>query len=160
MGMKKSGQWPKVKSLCGNLSKEMEKAQKQSLMRWGLKAEALAKGHMNAQDLGWRPLKPETIKRKVRKGYSENILIMTSTYFQNITTFVKGETAFAGVKRGSKHTGGGDLTSIAAVHEYGSNKVPARPLWRPVFKETMEWFRKGGNNPADILIKNLEARYK
>jgi hypothetical protein len=128
-------------------------------MRWGLKAEALAKGHMSAQDLGWKPLKPQTIKTKVKKGYSENILMMTTSYFQAITTIVKGDTAFAGVKRGSKHSKGGDLTSIAAIHEYGSNSTPARPLWKPVFTEAMAWTTKS-NNPADILITNLQAKYK
>lgn len=157
--VRKIGNWNKVRALCDNLDKEMALAKKQCLMRWGLKAEAVAKGHISAQDLGWKPLKAATVSAKVKKGYSENILMMTTSYFQSITSFVKDDTAFAGVKKGSKNREGGDLISIAAVHEYGNSKTPARPLWQPTFKETMEWTVKT-NNPADILMKNLEAKYR
>lgn len=158
MTVRKTGQWSKVKDLTAQLKPIMNKAKKTCLMRWGIKAEGLAKSHMSAQDLGWRPLKPKTLEVKIRGGFSENILIMTSSYFQAITSYVQGDTAFAGVKKGTKNTQGDDLTKIAAVHEYGNDNMPARPLWTPVFKETMLWTTKE-NNPVDILMKDLNSKF-
>lgn len=155
---KKIGDWAGVKELVFNLGGEMKKARTQCLMRWGLKAEALARGHISAQDLQWRALSPDYLAWKATEGYSTNILVMTSSYFQSITSLVKDKTAFAGVKIGSKNLKGNDLVSLAAVHEYGNNRTPARPLWQPVYEETMAWTVKE-NSPTKILISNL-AKYK
>jgi hypothetical protein len=113
-----------------------------SLARFGLKAEGIAKKHINRQDLGWRPLDPATLAQKIRAGHSENILVATSSYFQSITSWVfGGQTALAGVKRSARNEDGELLANIAAVQEFGSESagIPARPLWKPTYEETMEW---------------------
>lgn len=158
VGIVKEGAWDKVRQLITSLKGDMKEARDLCLKRWGLKAEAIARGHISAQDLGWRPLKPKTIAAKVRQGYSENILVMTSSYFQSITSTVKGDTAFAGVKRGVKHKSGQEMVKIAAVHEFGNTNTPARPLWGPTYEETMQWTVKS-NRPADILQGILEKKY-
>jgi len=160
--MRKIGNWAGARKLTSSLGLEMEKARFLSLMRWGLKAEGLAKTHMSKQDLGWKPLKPETISRKIRKGYSENILIETSSYFQSITSWVdkKSATVFAGVKKVARNKDGEEIANIAAVHEYGSRSgsIPARPLWQPVFEETMEWHFKN-NQPEFYFLKAMAKKY-
>lgn len=157
-GIKRTGSWNKVRMLVTNLKSDCKAAHRKFLMQWGLKAEAIARGHISAQDLGWKALKASTLATKVRGGYSENILVMTSSYFSAITSVVQGDRVFAGVKKGSKHIKGGDLTSIAAVHEYGNSNTPARPLWAPTYTETMAWTMKN-NRPADILINALVSKY-
>ena len=157
MAMRKTGDWEKVGSLISNLSNEMKKARELSLNRFGLKAEALAKGHMSRQDLNWPALKPKTISTKVRKGYSENILIATSDYFLSITSFVKGDTVYVGVKKESKNRDGRVIANIAAIHEFGaaSVNIPARPLWQPTLNEAVEWHKKK-NLPILIFAKRIE----
>lgn len=159
MGVKKTGDWQKVRNITNVLKAMLKDAQKKCLMRWGLKAEGLAKGHISAQDLGWKPLKAKTVAVKIKAEHSENILVMTSSYFQAITSYVKGDTVYAGVKKGTK-TSNMDLVFIAAVHEYGSvsRNIPARPLWKPVFNETMVW-QAAKNSPADIFMTDFNARF-
>lgn len=158
--IKRVGDWDKVARVISNLSSEMQKAQIQSLQQWGLKAEALAVGHMSTQDLGWEELKASTIASKVRKGQSENILIATSSYFGSITSWVdKGtSTVYAGVRRTERDKDGNIIADIAKLHEYGSSArgVPARPLWQPTLDELSEWFPKSKSRPSEIFIKNIK----
>lgn len=158
--LNKIGDWDKIQRITGALAKEMENARKISLKRWGLKAEGFAKSHISKQDLNWKPLEPATIAQKIRKGYSENILVATSSYFQSITSWSDGERAYAGVKKTAKDADGNVIADIAATHEFGSKsgKIPARPLWKPVFDETMEWFDKKENQPATIFMQ-LISKY-
>lgn len=160
MAIRRIGDWEKVARLISNLEEEMKKAQIQSLKRWGLKAEALAKKHISTQDLSWTPLKPSTISAKIRKGYSENILVATSSYFQSITSWVDISTmsSYAGVKKTAKGKDGEVVADIAATHEFGSKDggIPARPLWQPVFSETMDWFEKSDSRPSVIFLNNIK----
>lgn len=154
--MRRTGDWNAVRGLIGSIGNKAKLAQRICLMRWGLKAEGLALSHISRQDLPWEPLSPATIAAKVREGYSENILVETSTYFQNITSWVSGSIALAGVKRTVKDADGNLLANVAATHEFGSvaASIPARPLWFPVMAEAMQW-QVTSNSPAKILIELL-----
>ena len=135
------GDWAGVANMVAHLTEEMNKAKELSLKRWGLKAERVSKMHISSQDLGWKPLTPAYKATKIRKGLSENILVATSSYFQSITSFVEGDTVYAGVKKEVKNKDGEVIADIAKLHEYGSQsgQIPARPLWQPTFSEVIEW---------------------
>lgn len=154
--MKKIGDWIKVGRLVANIGGEMKKAQQESLRNFGMKVERIAVEHMSSQDLGWRRLKPATLARKIRKGYSENILIETSTYFQSITSWVDGDKVQAGVKRGVREASGIEVADLAAIHEFGSRSgnIPARPLWQPSFEEALAWHRIH-NSPVTIFMNKI-----
>ena len=157
-GIRKVGDWDKVTRLIGALSKEMENARKVSLKRWGLKAEGLAKKHISNQDLGWEELSPTTLANKIRKGFSDNILVATSDYFQSITSWSDDQYAYAGVKKRATNSEGVEIADIAATHEFGSRSgnIPARPLWRPVMEETMEWYVNSDSRVDEIFMKNIK----
>lgn len=154
---KKIGKWKQVFKVVKNLKKEADKAQTESLQRFGLFAEGRAKLHMSNQDLSWQPLKASTLKYK--KG--DKILIETSAYFQSITSWVNKNTVYAGVSRKAKNGKGEEIANIAAVHEFGSKSrnIPARPLWKPTLKESVNWHFKS-NTPEKILIKNLKKYFQ
>lgn len=157
---RKIGEWERVAKMVAAIGPNMKKAQELSLRRWGLKAEGTAKKHVSAQDLGWVPLKPATISKKVAAGFSENILVETSTYFQAITSWVDGDMVHAGVRRGVRTKDGEvELGKVAATHEYGSEdgRIPARPLWKPTFDETMIWHQQ--KNTPLMHFAQLMARY-
>lgn len=174
--VRRFGQWEKVKRVIFNLDRDMRQAQRVYLTRWALTAEAKAKGHIAAQDLGWRPLAAVTLARKAYNKQSLLTLVETSTYFQSITSWVMGETAFAGVRdtanyrgtrlgrayRSSQTTGrkGLSVADIAKLHEYGnsSTNLPARPLWRPVASEMDEW-RKRAPTAGDIFMEIVRIKY-
>ena len=156
MALRRTGDWNRVNNVISHLRTEMLASQRICLQRFALKAEGLAKGHISAQDLGWRPLKAKTIAEKARRGYSTSIMVASSTYFQNITSWVSGNTALAGVRRGVREAGGADVGDIARQLEFGSTvrRVPARPLWQPTFQEALSW-TVGNNNPARMAIERL-----
>lgn len=158
--IKRIGSWQKVGAIIQDLGKMAAESRTESLKKFGLKAEGLAKSHMSSQDLNWPALKSETLEQKKRKGQSENILIATSTYFQSISSWVSGDYVLVGVKKNAYSKDGKTvLADIAAVHEFGSpsRNIPERPLWRPTFKEVLEWHKKN-NTPEQIFLKKLKMR--
>lgn len=141
MPFKKTGEWGRIDKIIRNLRRNISHANQTSLKQVGLKMERIAVKHMQRQDLGWQPLKQKTLESKIRKGQSNKMLIATSEYFQAITSFTKGNVAFAGVTRNAKNRKGDALVSIARVHEFGNQNTPARPLWRPTWNETLMWLK-------------------
>lgn len=160
MSVKKTGNWDKVRNMVRNMKAEAQAAQQDCLVRWGLKAEGIAVSHISAQDLNWKPLKKATISAKIRKGQSEDILVATSTYFQNITSYVVKNTAYAGVKREVQYSEGTAVWEIARLMEYGSKSgaIPARKLWQPTFEEAMAW-SVVNNSPVKIFLARMN-KYK
>lgn len=159
MGMKRIGNWRGVSRVIRNLQGDMRDAQRITLKRFGLKVERIAVTHISKQDLGWKRLKPSTIASNIRQGYSENILVETSLYFQSITSWVDNDAVYAGVSKTIRTRSGTLLANVAEVHEFGSRSgnIPARPLWQPSFKEAIEWM-KDNNNPAEIFLQKLKRR--
>ncbi len=156
MPLEKTGDWDVVGLLTANLSKEMKASQRIALKKVALKMEGTAKKHMARQDLGWEALKPSTIAQKARKGLSNKILIATSTYFQSIKSWVKGNTAYAGVNRKTTTEDGKVLADIAKIHEF--SKTTKRPLWKPTFVDAMRWYNK---NPVHLVeFKKRLLKYK
>lgn len=170
--VKRIGDWPTFARLAANLTRELNTARIISLRRWGLKAESIAKGHLSSQDLAngeWLPLSTRYLQWKKNQGFSDNTLIMTSTYFQNITTWVdriQGE-VYVGVKRGvvvkTGPSKGLVLSDIAMGNEYGVKRngsdLPARPLWEPTLRETMQWYLAGPHRPGDIFLHIIRTKY-
>jgi len=159
MGFRRAGDWDRAANLIGNVGAEMLIARNKFLKQWGLKAERIAVTHMSKQDLNWVALAASTLAEKIRKGFSENILIRTSTYFQSITSWHIGNTVYAGVRKEVKDDDGNIVADIAATHEYGSRsgKIPARPLWQPTFKETQDW--AANNSPEKMFLNTIRQRY-
>jgi hypothetical protein len=155
MAVTRTGNWRGVSRFLGTLPTTLEEARQLSLRRWSLKAEALAKGHMNAQDMGWTPLAAKTVAAKLRRGESELILIATSSYFQAITSWTVDGKALVGVRRGTVGRDGQLIDVVARTHEFGAKNIPARPLWKPVLDETMRWHN--ANNTPQYLFR-LAAR--
>lgn len=158
MRAEKVGDWDKVHELVHGLQSNMKKAQGIALKRWGLLAEKIAVTHISTQDLGWEPLSPKTIAQKIRKGYSENIYVMSSTYFQSITSWVDKDKVLAGVKKDATNKLTGEsLGSIAMWLEYGTETMPSRPLWAPTLKEVKEKIKSDKTlDPVFIFINLLK----
>jgi hypothetical protein len=132
----------KFQAFANGIAREFENITKEPLLQVGLRGEAIAKLHLQNQDLGWQPLSDRYLKLKMkqRKGkrrLSEKTLIATSSYFQSITSKVLGRRVLIGVMRGVRNDDGQEIANIAKIHEYGSTarNIPARPLWQPTLEE-------------------------
>lgn len=135
------GDFNKAKKRIDSLSKNLQNAQKEILAKVALKAEAMAVERLQSQPSDWDPLNKDYKAQKIREGYSSHTLIRTSTMFQSITSFVKGNKAYAGILKTEKNKDGESIANIAAIHEYGSVKrnIPARPIWRVVRIDIAKW---------------------
>jgi len=151
MGARKFGPWNKAVIVAKTMKVKMDKASKLYITRMGSKAEGIAKKHMRNQDLGWESLKPSTIAQKARSGLSGNILIATSSYFQSITSFTEGSTAFVGVRRTVRNKDGEIIANIAKIHEFGGRNIPKRPLWKPTLDEMKGFIRS--DKSFNIILK-------
>lgn len=154
MGIRKTGDWGRMNRVIKSLARNISGANQKTLKQVSLKMERIAVKHMQKQDLGWQPLKQKTLAQKAKAGHSNKILIATTDYFQAITAFTKGNVAFAGVTKNAKNRQGSALVSVAAVHEFGNANIPARPLWRPTWNETLQWIRKSkivSRNASDAI---------
>lgn len=150
----KFGNWAGAMKLVSGLSGSIDNSLQKSLKQVGLKGESVVIKHIQAQDLGWKPLSIAYKRRKERQGYSNKILIRTSTLLQNIKSDVVSKSeVFVGVNRQVRDAEGNSVADIATIMEYGSiaKNIPARPLWRPTHKELMEWIKK-----ENIFFKNLK----
>lgn len=88
------------------------------------------------QEFDHVPLDPEYKRSKERKGLDERILIATKDYLNGITTDVvmDGQRAEiqVGVEDREHEPSGLPLHKLAAIHEFGTSTIPARPVWRPM----------------------------
>ena len=114
----------------------------------------------NGGELGWAPLKPSTIAKKTKKGYSGDTLYrMTGTYMGAIKTWRKGDNIYVGLERGLHHPISKGLTigQIANVLEYGSQArgIPARPLWAPAFRKF-----GGSKKIRRLILWHIRAQFR
>lgn len=161
MGLNKIGDWNKVRAMVKNMKADMERERKRALENWGDKAVEVAVGHIEAQDLPWKPLKQATLEQKQRAGHGTDTLYSSGQYRDSIKKIIKKDGVFAGIPHGSRTKDkGNDLVMIAAVHEFGAMGIgiEARPLWIPTMQEVMKW-SKVNNNPAKKVVKHWNSKY-
>lgn len=134
-----TGDWKRAEYVVKNFTKLARKPLIKATAKSAQIIEATLVKHMQNQDLGWASLSAAYKKFKERKKLSNQILIATSTLMNSITHQIVdgGLGAFVGVLRTAKGRDGKQEVMIAAVHEFGSGvrNIPARPLFRPTFKE-------------------------
>lgn len=160
MSVRRIGSWGLASAIIKRLSYDLQQSRDKSLRLISLYAEKTAITHLRDQDLNWKPLKPNTLKRKLKVGESEKTLIATSSYFQSITSWLQKDTALVGVKRNVRNKQGQVIANIARVHEFGSplRRIPKRPLWKPTLKETIVFANKEAN-PAKLYLEFIKKKY-
>lgn len=91
--------------------------------------------HIVKQDLDWVPLAHSTIRQK---GF-ESILMNSLEYLQKIDFEVLKNSSSKWeliVYPKGDHAGSGlSMQTLAMYLEYGTSRMPERPLWRVVFEE-------------------------
>jgi hypothetical protein len=151
-----TGDWNKVRELLHKLGSRIENEGQKATAESLQLIEKTVVGHIDRQDLPWKPLSRAYARYKARtrsqswrrrrlkadkqnpRGLSENILVATGAYREAITSFqtssFEGE---VGVSRQESYAGGEKIANIGAVLELGTRDqtIPARPLWEPSAKE-------------------------
>lgn len=129
----------KISSLKGIISEELEKGFEEV----GKEAVQLLRGHIEQQDLGWKPLSDEYLQAKAKEGYAQETLQRTKKMYESLTFNSGGGGFWAGVPDGEQSDTGESIAMIAAVHEFGADSVgiEARPLYAPTLQELRAWMK-------------------
>lgn len=126
---------------------------KKVLLRANKKTRALAqeivtdaKVAIRTQKYNWAPLSDRYLERKQRLGLDERIYMATREYVnKGIGVFEKDGYVFAGPKRGTHKPSGLEYRVLARILEFGTDTIPARPLWRLLLSNALrksEYLRK------------------
>lgn len=101
----------------------------------GNAVRSLIRGHIASQDMGWKELSGLTV---LQKGHGL-VYIETNKYSRRIrvTSLRRKYGATVHIAPGNHvYTRSGKTAAeVAFLNEYGGPKLPARPIWRPVFME-------------------------
>jgi hypothetical protein len=121
---------------------------------WGQRKAAerlvrIAKAHINNQDLGWAPRSERTNSSDPR------ILVDNEDYYKSIKAWRKDNIYYAGVPRDKYNGKGVRISDYATIHEHGSDKMPARPLWAPSFREI-----GGSKGVRQIIVDSIYNKVK
>jgi phage gpG-like protein len=129
-----------VRKAFEDLGNQMEAKQVEALQKIGLYGETLAKKTISTQSMNWTPLRAKYLAYKIKKGFSEKILVKSSSLFQSISSWVDKTkmVVHIGIPINAKNSKGQPIHKYAKVLEYGSpsKNIPPRPLWRMVMEAT------------------------
>lgn len=130
--IKMEGDWMAASWMMANMPIDIRTSYIAAQTTIAKKLQTIIKNHIKNDDLGWRRLDPKT---EARKGHGRP-WYDTGAIYNNIDIITKGVNVFVGIQPGiMSYDGERTLTAIAASMEYGTGRMPARPLFLPSSKE-------------------------
>ena len=138
--LKMTGDWNKAGIFMKTLAVRLRPAFELQLYKDGEFVLEKIKGHIESQDLNWTPLAERTIELK---GGDDTIYIETGQLFNGLTvrrikSTVKGSTIYVGASPWKKHEGGMSMSDLMVWLEYGTDKIPPRPVIQPTYEEVKD----------------------
>jgi hypothetical protein len=128
-----TGDWKRAGTVLRNLATQITPIAEAKLYENGeLLLEKLV-GHIDAQDLAWVP------KKDGGQVYVDTGELRGSLTVRRVKSSVKGSTIFVGASPWMTHKGSGLKFSDLMIYlEYGTRRIPARPLIRPTWEEMQD----------------------
>lgn len=151
LSLELNGDWNRAGIFMKNLAVKLYPAYEAEFYSDGEMVLKKLKDHIYSQDLNWVPLSEHTIELK---GGDDTIYIDTGELVnglsvRRIKSVARGVSIFVGASPWKKHKGGMGLDELMIWLEYGTDRMPARPLIRPTFEEV-----------KDLLQKSWEQKLK
>ena len=135
--MSKFGDWTRAGVVLKGISVNLFPAFKAQLEEDGKLILKTLVDHIDSQDLPWTPLSDRTIELKggdstiyVETGYLRNNLKV-----RKVRSAANGLTLFIGASAWDKTPNGVKFSDLMIWLEYGTDKMPPRPLIRPTWDE-------------------------
>ena len=150
-----TGDWNRAGLYLKNLAVKLKPAFEAQLYEDGEFVLKKMQGHIDSQDLPWTPLSEKTI---ALKGGDDTIYVETGQLRDGLTvrrikSTVKGSTIFIGASPWKKHEGGMKMSDLMIWLEYGTDKIPPRPLIQPTIEEVEDILRDNWEDLMKELIK-------
>lgn len=132
-----TGDWNKAGLYFKNLAVKLKPAFEAQMQEDGNFVLEKMQGHIDSQDLAWTPLAERTVELKGGDTtiYVETGQLRDGLVVRRVKSSVKGSTFFIGASPWKKHEGGMSMSDLMIWLEYGTDKIPPRPLIRPTIEE-------------------------
>ncbi len=143
MQVKLVGNWDQAIREVHQLGPKIKAASIKAQIRLGSDFLKVVKNHILNQDLPWKPLSPEYERLKQEAGLDTGIYYAYGNYFRSLEVWkpTNSGVVLVGIRRhrytrrlnGKKSRV--ELAVIAAILEFGTSRIPKRPIWNPSIKE-------------------------
>ena len=155
MTLKMTGDWNRAGLRLSNLAVKLKPAFQAQFDEDGKVVLEKMQSHIDKQDLSWTPLAESTIEMK---GGDDTILVETGQLrnglsVRRIKSSVKGSTIFVGASPWKRHEGGMKLSDLLIWLEYGTDKMPPRPLVEPTVQEVEKILKDHWKDLLEDLVK-------
>ena len=155
MSLQLTGDWNKAGVLLKNLAVKLKPAFEAQLWEDGQFVLEKMRGHIDDQDLNWTPLAERTV---ALKGGDTTIYVETGQLRNGLTvrrikSSTKGSTIFVGASPWKRHEGGMKMSDLLIWLEYGTDKIPPRPLVQPTIEEVEKILKDNWKDLMKELIK-------
>lgn len=141
---KMTGDWTKLQAKLNDISKgKVKDDMEEQLQDSANDLKEAMQQYIKGQEGNWQPLAQATIDKK----HDDTILIETGEMVDSIKVTPQGEDQYVISATGQRNQ------EILKYHEYGTSRMVARPVVRPVFE------REKGNVKAeckDVFITSLK----
>lgn len=151
-----TGDWNRAGLHLRNLAVQLNPAFQAQFEEDGKFVLETMQSHIDRQDLNWTPLSSHTIELK---GGDDTIYIETGELrnglsVRRIKSSVKGSTIFVGASPWKRHApSGAKLSDLLIWLEYGTDKIPPRPLVQPTIDEVKDILQKHWKDLFQDLVK-------
>lgn len=155
MSLQLTGDWNRAGVYMKNLAVRLKPAFEAQFYEDGEFVLQRMRSHIDNQDLNWTPLAKRTIELK---GGDDTIYVDTGQLrdglvVRRIKSTTKGSTLFIGASPWKRHEGGMKMSDLMIWLEYGTDKIPPRPLVQPTIEEVEELLKKHWKDLMKELIK-------
>lgn len=135
--MSKFGDWTRAGVVLQGLSVNLVPAFKAQIEEDGNLILKTLIDHIDAQDLPWTPLAERTIELKGGDStiYVETGYLKDNLQVRRVKSVANGFTLFIGASAWKRTPDGVKLSDLMIWLEYGTDKIPPRPLIRPTWDE-------------------------
>lgn len=155
MKLEMTGDWNRAGLYMRNLAVKLKPAFEAQLWEDGQMVLEKMRGHIDSQDLSWTPLAERTVELK---GGDDTIYVETGALKNGLTvrrikSTAKGSTIFIGASPWKRHEGGMKMSDLMIWLEYGTDKIPPRPLVRPTIEEVEDIIKSHWKELFEELVK-------
>lgn len=155
LNLKMTGDWQRAGIQIKRIATNLNPAFKARLFEDGKLVLETLQGHIDNQDLPWAPLAKRTVELK---GGDKTIYVETGELHdgmevQVIESSFKGVTLFIGASPSKVHSESGERFSDLMIWlEYGTDKMPARPLIQPTSDEMQDIIKRNWKTTLKNLV--------
>ena len=155
MKLEMTGDWNRAGLYMRNLAVKVKPAFEAQLWEDGQMVLEKMRGHIDSQDLSWTPLAERTVELK---GGDDTIYVETGALKNGLTvrrikSSARGSTIFIGASPWKRHEGGMKMSDLMIWLEYGTDKIPPRPLVRPTIEEVEDIIKSHWKELFQELVK-------